>query len=349
MGEIRLSAEFANSLIAWFNGAARDLPWRKPAEGGIYRDPYRVWVSEIMLQQTRVAQVIGYFERFMQKFPTALALAAADEDTLLKAWEGLGYYSRARNLHKAASIVARDYGGKFPDSYESVRALPGIGDYTAGTVCALCFNLPRPSVDGNVLRVVARAAGSFLDIAEVKTRKTVTDALTPLYEKTENRGMLTESIMELGALVCVPNGTPKCGMCPIAGLCEAKKQNLTDKLPVKSPKKPRKIEKLTVFTVESDGLYAFLKRAKTGLLAGLYEFPNYPEFLDERQAAEALNAAGFTDYEFLSMRRDTHIFTHREWHMHVYHIKSATRPKGFFWLPPDSAALPTAFKKLLVP
>ena len=363
---------FASLLAAWYEKNARNLPWRQNT------DPYRVWVSEIMLQQTRVAQAIEYYEHFMRRFADVTALANADEEEVLKHWEGLGYYSRAKNLHRAAKKIRDEFGGVFPRDYKSVRSLTGVGDYTAGTICAICFDLPTPSVDGNILRVIARLTGSDADISDEKTKSAVYQALQPLYEipskankwlswgltpgQPINPGTLTQSVMELGATVCLPNGKPLCGECPIHELCRAYRENLTEVLPVKSAKKAKTTEDITVFVVESQGLFAVKKRPAKGILAGLWEFVNVPGRLSEDEAMKA--AADIYNLQFttdkLRTEKDcgyhsprtcefTHVFTHRIWNMRVYYFTCKEKTKDLTWARLNDIALPTAFRKLIIP
>ena len=275
-------------LLPWYRANARDLPWRHTA------DPYRIWVSEIMLQQTRVAAVLGYYARFLEAFPTVEALAEADEECLLKLWEGLGYYSRARNLQKAARCIAER--GAFPDTYEDLLKLPGIGDYTASAIAAAAFGRPEPAVDGNVLRVVVGAMPS----------------------EAANIRIFNQAMMELGATLCGPNTAPQCGDCPVRALCLGHQRGTAEALPVKKAKKERRIEEKTVFLLLGTEGVALRKRPKTGLLAGLWEFPNVPGTLDESAAAAAVADMGLTPVDWKSRLTAKHIFTHVEWHMTGY-------------------------------
>ena len=214
-------------LLDWFRANARDLPWRRT------RDPYRIWVSEIMLQQPRVAAVLGYYARFLEAFPTVEALARAPEERLMKLWEGLGYYSRARNLRKAAVEVCEKYGGEFPTDYDALLALPGIGEYTAGAIASAAFGLPVPAVDGNVLRVLARLWDDSGDIADPKTKRAARSAVAAAMPASEaDRRVFNQALMELGATVCVPNGPPKCEVCPAAELCLGHLRGTAEALPV---------------------------------------------------------------------------------------------------------------------
>ncbi|MBQ3141261.1 MAG: A/G-specific adenine glycosylase, partial [Clostridia bacterium] len=254
-------------LLDWYAQNKRVLPWRENT------DPYRVWVSEIMLQQTRVEAVIPYYLRFLERFPSVQALADAPEDELLKAWEGLGYYSRARNLQKTARIVCEKFGGRFPSDYEQLLKLPGIGVYTAGAIASIAFEKPTPAVDGNVLRVLSRLTESHDDITEPAVKARFTQLLADVYPSTR-RGDFTQSLMELGATVCVPNGPARCGQCPLAQLCKAQLHGIQHLLPVKAPKQTRRSEDKTVLLLRCGQRYAVRRREPDGLLGGLWEFPS---------------------------------------------------------------------------
>ncbi|MBP3319199.1 MAG: A/G-specific adenine glycosylase, partial [Ruminiclostridium sp.] len=254
-------------LLAWYRDNARDLPWRRDP------DPYRVWVSEIMLQQTRVAAVLGYFQRFMEAFPTVRDLAEAPEDQLMKLWQGLGYYSRARNLQKAARQIMTDFDGVFPTDYKSIRSLAGVGDYTASALASICFGQPTPAVDGNLLRVAARILADDTDITTAKGKKHFTEALAQVIPLAEP-GKFNQAMMDLGATVCLPNGAPLCDKCPAADFCQARIQGRTGELPVRPAKKPRKVEERKVFFLFHGGKVALRRRPAKGLLAGLWEYPN---------------------------------------------------------------------------
>ena len=254
-------------LLEWFRDHHRILPWRSDPT------PYHVWVSEIMLQQTRVAAVLGYYRRFMEALPTVSDLAQVDEDQLLKLWQGLGYYNRARNLQKAARQVMEQFGGQFPSSYADLLSLAGVGDYTAGAIASIAFGLPEPAVDGNVLRVVTRVTGDPSDISQAATKKAVRAALAEVMPL-DAPGDFNQALMELGALVCLPNGAPDCAHCPARGFCAAHLEGKTDVIPVKGAKKPRKMEERTVYLLFHGGQVALRRRPAKGLLAGLWEFPN---------------------------------------------------------------------------
>ena len=329
-------------LLPWYEEHKRDLPWRRD------REPYHVWLSEIMLQQTRVEAVRGYYARFLAALPTVEALAACDDDRLRKLWEGLGYYTRVRNLKKAAQVLVEQYGGVFPQTWAEVRALPGIGDYTAGAVCSICFGQPEPAVDGNVLRVVSRLTASTEPVTKPQAKRTVTEALREIYPA-GRCGDFTQALMELGATVCLPNGAPDCEHCPAAVLCRSREGELWREIPVKEKKKPRKQEEKTVFLLRCGEKWAVRKRPETGLLAGLWEFPNVPGHLS---AQAALEQAASWDCKPRELRRSlgkTHIFTHIQWEMTGYYIDCEAEPEIFLWADAGQLdrdiSLPTAFRQ----
>lgn len=323
---MELSTEAVGLLLDWFQQNKRTLPWREN------RNPYRVWVAEIMLQQTRVEAVKDYYLRFMEKFPTVDALAAADEDEVLKAWEGLGYYSRARNLLKAAKQIATS---GFPKTYEGIRALHGIGDYTAGAISSIAFSLPCPAVDGNVLRVLTRYFACSDNIDEPKTKAAFTEVLRRAYPK--QAGDFCEALMELGALVCVPNGAPECGACPWSALCKAHHARDEERFPVRNHKKKRKVIDATVCVLTKDGKYALERRGSKGLLAGMWQFPFFEGEADPN---------GFG--QVFKTKKAQHVFTHVEWHMTGYLVKADKFFPQYEWISTKEIqkkyALPSAFK-----
>lgn len=343
-----IPAGLTEPLLRWYRQNARDLPWRHTD------DPYRIWVSEIMLQQTRVAAVLGYYGRFLAAFPTVEALAAAPEDALLKRWEGLGYYSRARNLQKAARIVTERYGGVFPRTREALLSLPGIGDYTAGAVLSACFGVREAAVDGNVLRVTARLADCHRDVSAPAVKRDVRAGLTARMPREEaDIRIFNQAMMELGATVCGPGGPPRCGDCPLAALCRGRARGTAGLLPVKAVKPPRRKEALGVFVLlRRDGRVA-LRRRGAGLLAGLWEFPNAPGAPDEAEAARQVSAWGLTPEGWVQKLSARHIFTHVEWHMTGYVLRvrdDGGAPGAFFWADRaalDALAVPSAFAKYL--
>lgn len=301
-------------LLDWYDLNARMLEWRSNPK------PYYVWVSEIMLQQTRVEAVKGYFDRFIKELPSIKALASVEEDRLMKLWEGLGYYNRARSLRKAAILLVEQYDGLLPMSYDELLKLPGIGSYTAGAISSIAFGKAQPAVDGNVLRVMKRVAGSFDDISKEKVKKELEADLRAIMPS-KRPGDYNQAIMELGATVCIPNGKPLCDRCPLVHLCQAFKSDLTDRIPVKPKKKERTIEPKTVFVLEYEGKYAIRKRKDKGLLHGLWELPNLPEIILCDKLEEVVLQWNLEFDQIEKMRDAKHIFSHREWHMVGYFIR----------------------------
>ena len=324
-------------LLTWYRENARTLPWRSDPT------PYHVWVSEIMLQQTRVAAVLDYYRRFLEAAPDLAALAALPPDQLMKLWQGLGYYSRARNLQKAAVQVVERHGGVFPNTYEEIRALAGVGDYTAGAIASIAFGLPVPAVDGNVLRVTARITGDSGDISTPAMKKKVTQALEEIIPL-DAPGDFNQALMELGATVCLPNGAPLCEKCPAAALCRAFQEGRTGELPVKAAKKARRVEERTVYLLFHGGSVALRRRPDRGLLAGLWEYPNElaegRDWLREWGLSAPLEKAG----------AGKHIFTHIEWRMAALagELDSPDLPEGWVWAGRtdlrDTYAVPNAFQ-----
>lgn len=335
--------QLPGALLPWFREHARDLPWRRD------KAPYHVWLSEIMLQQTRVEAVKGYYERFLRALPDIRSLAEADPETVNKLWEGLGYYSRARNLQAAAKQVLNEFGGVFPSDYDAIRRLKGVGDYTAGAVASICFGLPTPAVDGNALRVVTRLTGDARPVDAEKTRADIRGALRAVYPA-GRCGDFTQALMELGAVVCVPNGAPGCAACPAAAFC-ASRDGGWKALPAKTAKKARRREELTVFLLRRGGALAVRKRGARGLLAGLWEFPNVPGRLSSEEAVAQAERWGVRPRELLWETRKTHVFTHVEWDMVCFALDCREAPGGFVWAGPETLeteiALPTAFKKFM--
>ena len=336
----KLPDHIAAALLPWYEANARPLPWRQDVT------PYRVWVSEIMLQQTRIEAARGYFDRFMAELPTVGALAAAEEERVLKLWEGLGYYSRARNLHKAAKIIVERYGGALPADESALRALPGVGDYTAGAVASIAFGLPAPAVDGNVLRVCARLTCCPDSIGDGKVKTAFRDQLREQYPA-GRCDAFTSALMELGETVCLP-GTPDCPACPLAAMCAAHAAGRETDWPVMPAKRPRRVQPRTVFILEHAGHIALVKRPDKGLLAGLWELPNVEGELDEAEALCLADAWGCAPEGLASCGRAVHIFTHLEWHMVGWRVRCAAAPERFLWTdgPQRETAcpLPSAFR-----
>ncbi|WKY44848.1 A/G-specific adenine glycosylase [Eubacteriaceae bacterium ES2] len=343
-----------NNTLNWFNKNKRSLPFRQT------KNPYQIWISEIMAQQTQMDTLIPYYNRFIEKFPDIKTLAAADEAQVLKAWEGLGYYSRARNLHKTAKLIASDYDGCFPSDYQTLIKLPGIGPYTGGAIASIAFNEAVTAVDGNVLRVISRFLNSHLDIGETKTKKTITQWLETILPA--NSGDFNESLMELGALICSPTN-PQCPDCPLCDGCQAYAQGNEEKLPVKKKKTRPKIMQMEVGILIQDQSLFFVRREQKGLLSGMWSFPIVVQTDKPGQAI-----SNFLDHytqhlpkaQYLGHSR--HVFTHIIWEMDVYGFylpASIKEEKAAYdlaghsqtcFIPIDETdrlTLPVAFKKLL--
>ncbi len=329
------------ALLPWYGAAKRDLPWRQD------REPYHIWLSEIMLQQTRVEAVKGYYARFLAALPTVEALTQADDELLHKLWEGLGYYSRVRNLKKAAQVVMERHGGAFPREYEAVLALPGVGPYTAGAICSIAFDQPRAAVDGNVLRVISRLTEDGTPIDQPAYKKAVQSALEAVYPA--QAGDFTQALMELGATLCGPNWKPRCQECPCRAFCGGALHGTAEQFPVKGAKKAPRKEKRTVFVLSCDGSFGVEKRPNSGLLAGLWQFPNVEGWLEPEQALAAVEAMGLRPREVLRQLERKHIFTHIRWNMRGIYLEVDKIGGGLTWLTAEEieekAALPTAFRQ----
>ena len=337
----RIFAQLPGALLPWYERNKRQLPWRSD------QNPYHIWVSEIMLQQTRVEAVKGYYSRFLEKFPAIADLANADDEILHKMWEGLGYYSRVRNLKKSAKIIMEKHGGVFPNEYSEVLALPGIGSYTAGAICSIAFEQPMPAVDGNVLRVVARMLNDNTPVDTPAFKSFVQQNLAKFYP--ERAGDFTQALMELGATVCGPNRKPDCVNCPCKAFCQGYQNGTAEALPVRKPKKGRRIEEKTVFILSCNGSYALEKRPSKGLLAGLWQFPNVPGNLTAEEVLRAVEEMGLKPKEILLRVERKHIFTHIEWRMYGICLELAEKDHAYTWLDAQQvraeAALPTAFRQ----
>lgn len=330
-------------LLPWFRENRRELPWRQD------REPYHVWLSEIMLQQTRVEAVRGYYTRFLAALPTLEALAGADEATLLKLWEGLGYYSRVRNLQKAARQILERFGGRFPDDYDTLRTLPGIGDYTAGAIASICFEAPRAAVDGNVLRVLARFQADSRPVGAQKIRRELARTLSACYPP-GHCGDFTQALMELGATVCLPNGAPLCERCPLREHCRARAAGTQKSYPVKEPKKPRRVEERTVFLLLCEGKLALCRRPPQGLLAGLWQLPDVEGALRVPEMLRQAERWGVHPRNIVKTVRRSHIFTHVHWQLTGCLLECAAEGE-FSWFTPQELAgqiaLPTAYRQFL--
>lgn len=312
--DISSLSRIVQPLLVWYDRGRRILPWREEPT------PYHVWVSEIMLQQTRVEAVKPYYDRFMAKLPDVCSLAGVEEEQLLKLWEGLGYYNRARNLKKAAQIIMEDYGGQIPEDYEALIKLPGIGSYTAGAIASIAFSKPHPAVDGNVLRILARLRLDGRDILDAGVKKAVETALSGVIPK-DRPGDFNQALMELGALICIPNGMAKCDTCPLVSLCAAKHAGRVSEFPQKAPKKPRGIEKKTILIIRDEDKVALRKRETKGLLAGMYEFPSIDGAQTAKRVIAYLKEMGVVPLKIEKLPPSKHIFTHKEWHMTAFYIK----------------------------
>lgn len=340
--------EIGEPLVSWYRENKRELPWRKHPKA------YKVWVSEIMLQQTRVEAVKPYYERFLKELPDVKALAEAQEDQLLKLWEGLGYYNRVRNMQKAAQQIMTEYRGEFPVEYEQVRGLKGIGSYTAGAICSFAYGQAKPAVDGNVLRVITRLLADDSDIMKQSTKTRIEKQLEKIIPK-DAASDFNQGLIELGAIVCVPNGQPKCEKCPLARMCEAGKTGRTEEFPVKTKAKDRRIEKKTILVFRDGEKTAIGKRDKKGLLAGLYELPNLPGDLSMEEAIAYSKSIGLMPVHVKKLGNAKHIFSHIEWQMTGYEIRvdelEKTNKKDFLFVHPEEIQktypIPAAFEKYM--
>lgn len=336
--------DIAPPLLAWYAQNKRVLPFRTLST------PYRVWVSEIMLQQTRVSTALPYFGRFMEALPTIADLAACEPEKLHKLWEGLGYYSRVRNLQKAAQIVMERYGGRLPTDCAALQKLPGIGAYTAGAIASICFGQPVPAVDGNVLRVFARLLDDARDIVKPEVKKELSSAAHAL-QPPECPGDYNQALMELGALICLPNGAPLCGECPLRTLCAAHANGTEASLPHKAPPPEKKFARYTVVVVlDGAGHVLLCQRPPNGLLAGLWQPVLLEGALSGEQVLSALRALGITGNNFQPLPDAKHIFTHLVWRMSGFAVRTepAPAPPGFLWAARDELnaryTLPNAYK-----
>lgn len=333
-------------LVEWYRANKRDLPWRK------HINAYRVWVSEIMLQQTRVEAVKPFYARFLEALPTVEDLANAPEDKLLKLWEGLGYYNRVRNMQKAAQQVMLEFDGKFPETYEDILSLTGIGNYTAGAIGSFAFGIPKPAVDGNVLRVISRLTASVEDIMKASVRAKVEEAIECVIPE-DAASDFNQGLIELGAMICLPNGMPKCEECPLADLCQARAKGIQTELPVRTKAKARRIEKRTVLIFKDGDKVAIKKRPDKGLLAGLYELPNVQGHLTQEQVIAYSKKIGLHLLHIKQLEPAKHIFSHVEWQMTGYvvrvdELENSCTEKMLFVHPAEVQAIypiPAAFEK----
>lgn len=320
------SRKFQNQLLNWYDGHARILPWRD------HPTPYQVWVSEIMLQQTRVQTVLPYFQHFIRDIPSVEVLAAIPEEKLLKYWEGLGYYHRALNMKKAAVLIMERFGGSLPSETAVLRTLPGIGPYTAGAIASIAFGKRDTAIDGNVIRVMVRITADNRDSSSKQVKNQVDQAVRALLPE-ERAGDFNQALMELGATVCLPGGIPECGACPVQEWCMGYSKGMASTLPVKKSKSPRTIQKKTVFLICAEGTFALRKRPPDGLLPNLWEFPSAEGHLPEEKWIDIMETWGIQMKNMVLLQEETHVFTHLEWHMKGGLI-TAQRPQdteGFLW------------------
>ncbi|MBP5679316.1 MAG: A/G-specific adenine glycosylase [Bacilli bacterium] len=321
-------------LLNWYNENRRMLPWRRD------KNPYHVWISEIMLQQTRIEAVIDYYERFMKRLPDIQSLAEVSEDELLKLWEGLGYYSRARNLKKAAMKIMNDFQGNFPDSYDDILSLPGIGDYTAGAISSICFDLPEVAIDGNVMRVYCRVNCLDLDVGDLRVKKEIGEKIKKILPK--DSGDFNQGIMELGEVICIPGGVPKCEICPLKEKCKAHLKHKETEIPRKVQKIKIKEEEYTLFLLRYKDSYALRKR-ESGLLKNMWEFPNTEGFLTYEEIRKMIPSI----QRIALSITNTHVFTHKKWYMNSYYIEVNKKDPQYTWVTLEEIeknyALPTAF------
>lgn len=339
-----LQKAIISPLLAWYQQEHRSLPWRSDPT------PYHVWVSEIMLQQTRVEAVKPYFVRWMNTLPTISSLADAPEDVYMKLWEGLGYYSRVRNLHRAATEICEKYSGMLPSDYQTLLTLPGIGEYTAGAIASIAFGVAVPAVDGNVLRVAARLDNDYTPITDTKYKKSVREKLLSLMPK-KNPGDFNQALMELGATICLPNGAPLCDNCPLMHLCGSFFHQATNIIPIKTAKKARRIEKRTVLLLVSENTIVIQKRPQKGLLAGLWEFPHLEGHASSDEVGAFLSAHKLKAEKILSLPAAKHIFTHVEWHMTGYYIVLSKPSEDYTFVSAadlqEKYSIPSAFRAFL--
>ena len=317
--------KFSEELLNWYHLKRRVLPWREdPA-------PYHIWLSEIMLQQTRVETVVDYYLRFIERLPDVRSLAEASEETYVKLWEGLGYYSRVRNLHKAALVIEEKYAGVIPGSSKELIGLPGIGPYTSAAIASIAFGEAVPAVDGNLLRIFSRLTLYTENIRAPEAFRKAVDYYTRRMPDRVNEqgadnpcGDFNQALMDLGAMICLPNSEPLCGDCPLAGKCRAHRERPGEEsqLPVMPARKEKKTEFLTVFVIRCEELTAVRKRPAKGLLAGLYEFPNAKGTLETEEAVKWLRDHGVEPIRIRRTQDAEHVFTHKIWKMRGYEVQA---------------------------
>ena len=334
---------FTRSVIEWYDSGHRALPWRET------RDPYRIWISEIMLQQTRAETVVSYYERFLARYPTVEALALSGEEELLKCWEGLGYYSRARSLHRAAKAIVAEYGGELPADVERLRALPGIGDYTAGAIASIAFGIPAAAVDGNVERVLCRYDAVLEETGTPAVRRRIAARAQELVPA-DRPGAFANAMMELGATVCTPR-SPACLLCPVRESCRGLALGVAAELPHKMKRKPQRVERRAVLLVFGGGRVLVVRRQEK-LLGGLYVFPDV--LLGDAPADAAalcahMDALGLETAFDGALGHARHVFTHIVWEMEIFALEAqrCAPVDGGKWVTAQELAalpLPTAVK-----
>ncbi len=340
---LEMIIQFQNKLFEWYGGSARTLPWREDPS------PYKVWISEIMLQQTRVDTVKPYFDRFLHELPTIQALANVHEEKIMKLWEGLGYYHRARNLKKAANIILEKFNGEIPSDIEALKSLPGIGSYTSGAIASIAFGVKVPAIDGNVLRVIARITANRGDVTKMEVKKQMEDTVNEILPCV-GVGDFNQALMELGATICLSKRLPKCDNCPVNFICEGYNQGIAANLPIKPKKKARKIEQKTIFVIKSKEKVALKQRSNEGLLANLWEFPHVEGHLTYEECKETVKKWNITACKIISLQKTKHIFSHIEWHMIGYLVlaDSSEENQAFVWATEkelkDQYSIPSAFK-----
>ncbi|MBR2669091.1 MAG: A/G-specific adenine glycosylase [Solobacterium sp.] len=335
----------AEDVIRWYEQNKRDLPWRDTG------DPYDVWISEIMLQQTRIEAVREKYLRFMAELPDIRSLAECPEDKLMRLWEGLGYYNRARNLRKCAEYLCEHENGVLPADYKRLLGLPGIGTYTAGAIASIAYHLPCPAIDGNVLRVLARYYGIREDIRQEKTINQIRDLLLPVYEEELPYSSLNQGLMEIGEVLCLPKGMPKCEQCPLRSSCTACREQTTGEIPYRSSLKKRKILERTILVIRNGDHFLLKKRPDTGLLAGLYEFPGIDKHCGKKEIIARVESMNYHVMKIHPLPDAVHVFSHLEWKMKAYEvwIEEPEHTLSSPWISADlhelqDLALPSAFR-----
>ncbi|MCI8347485.1 MAG: A/G-specific adenine glycosylase [Bacilli bacterium] len=334
-----------HDILDWYQKNKRDLPWRRGC------NPYHVWISEVMLQQTRIETVIDYYHRFLQKLPSIESLATVPEEDLFKLWEGLGYYTRAKNLKKSAQIIINQYHGEFPHEYHELITLPGIGDYTASAISSICFQKKKATIDGNVLRVYTRFYNNDLNISLLKTRKEIGKKIEEIIPN--ESGDFNQALMEIGEVLCIPNGIPHCNRCPLHSRCLAGKYSNYALFPKRQLKREKKTLEYTIFIFNFENTYAISKRNNEGILHQLWQFPNVEGTLTKTQVEAYLNSKRISYSKIKEFITYTHVFTHQKWKMISYYIELG-KPIGnnqMLFLSIDKIikdyAIPTAFQPFL--